>query len=73
LRLWYGVLERKVKLKTAATTAIGKMVVDQFAFAPVFLFSFIGLMGAINGDSVGQIKSDIRNNYFDIMLTNYKV
>jgi len=66
-------LETKVKFGSVAATALGKMAADQFLFAPIFLCNFVGLMGALNGDSVEQIKTDLRTKYFDILMNNYKV
>jgi protein Mpv17 len=73
LRSWYGILDRLIKTTSPAKSAIAKMAVDQGIFAPFFLFNFIALLGFLNGDGVEQIKSDIKQNYVDIMITNYKV
>jgi protein Mpv17 len=73
LRSWYGILDRLIKTTSPAKSAIAKMAVDQGIFAPFFLCNFIALLGFLNGDGVEQIKSDIKQNYVDIMITNYKV
>jgi len=73
LRTWYGFLERKIVLSTPAFTAMAKMGGDQLILAPIFLFNFICLMGVLNGQSRGQIKSEIQRHYVDIMIRNYQL
>jgi len=60
-------------MKTTATTAMAKMATDQLLFAPVSLFNFMALLGGLNGHGIQEIKTDIRNNYYDVMLRNYQL
>jgi len=73
LRTWYGFLERRIVLSAPALTAVAKVGVDQLIFAPFFLFNFMCLMGFLNGQTRGQIQSDVRRHYVDIMIRNYQL
>jgi len=54
-------------------TALGKMTVDQLTFAPICLCGFVSVMDALQGFKIDQIKQDLRNNYVDILISNFKV
>jgi protein Mpv17 len=49
------------------------MGTDQLVFAPIFLFNFMGLMGILNGQSLQDIKTDLKSNYADVMIRNYQL
>ena len=50
-----------------------KVGVDQLLFAPIFLVTFISTMGALNGDTVDRIKIKLKEDYFGVLTTNWKV
>jgi len=73
LRTWYGVMERKIVLKTPAATAMAKVATDQLLFAPFFLCQFLGLWGFLNGHSWEEVKADIKRTYGAILIRNYQL
>ncbi|KAM4786625.1 mitochondrial inner membrane protein Mpv17 isoform 3-T3 [Cyanocitta cristata] len=56
---WYRILDRLI-LGNTKVVAVKKMVLDQGAFAPCFLGCFLGVTGAVNGLSVQDNWSKIR-------------
>lgn len=67
---WYRVLDRLVTGATKSS-AMKKMLLDQLCFAPVFLASFLGLSGALNGLTVEQNLAKLRRDYSDALISNY--
>lgn len=53
--------------------ALKKVAFDQGIFAPCFLGSFLTVLGVTQGNSPQKIKEEIKNNYVDIILTNWTV
>jgi len=70
---WYGVLERRIHFRHPGATAFGKMVTDQLLFAPVALYGFFWANGKLSGLSNEEIKSNVRNSYFDVLIANYQL
>ncbi|CAO1378730.1 unnamed protein product [Diamesa hyperborea] len=73
LRKWYGVLEKTFNSPNRAANTFKKVALDQVLFAPIFLGSLIGLISALQGKNVAEIKSKLETDYTDILITNYKV
>uniref|UniRef100_A0A8D8EV70 Mitochondrial inner membrane protein Mpv17 n=1 Tax=Culex pipiens TaxID=7175 RepID=A0A8D8EV70_CULPI len=73
LRKWYGVLDKHVTGRTKATTTLKKVTLDQLVFAPIFLGTLIGTIGALQGNNRAEIERKLRNEYPDILLTNYYI
>jgi len=70
---WYRFLERAIVFKSAGLQAVGKMAVDQIFLAPTFLYSFLWINGLTSFKPVDEVKREAHKNYFDILITNYKV
>ena len=73
LRGWYVTLDKLVKLQNPALAAGAKMALDQFAFTPVFLGGFFTGLGLLEGKSMARIKRQLDNEYFNVLLNNWKV
>lgn len=52
---------------------IFKVLLDQTIFAPVFLGALIGSIAALRGNSVEDIKKKLQREYFQILMSNYKL
>lgn len=46
---------------------------DQLGCSPVFLATFISVVGAFQGENVDGIQRKLKAEYTDILLANYKV
>lgn len=73
LRKWYGVLDKRVTGKTKAAITFKKVALDQLIFAPIFLGTFIGTVGVLQGNNREQIERKLKNEYPEILLTNYYI
>lgn len=49
------------------------MFVDQVIFAPTFLCVILIIIGAMQGKSWDHIKTDLNDNYYDVLKTNYYI
>ncbi|XP_072936093.1 mitochondrial inner membrane protein Mpv17 [Epargyreus clarus] len=72
LRVWYGLLNRYIGSSGKSVT-LKKVFVDQFVFAPNFLFLLLVAVGSMQGKNVEGIKKDIEANYLDVLTTNYYI
>ncbi|KAJ2947731.1 hypothetical protein O0L34_g9507 [Tuta absoluta] len=72
LRFWYGLLQKRVG-DAGKTVALKKVLIDQFVFAPAFLGMLLSTVGTMQGKNLESIKSDLENNYFDVLKTNYYI
>ncbi|XP_013195451.1 protein Mpv17 [Amyelois transitella] len=70
LRMWYGVLNRYIG-SSGKSVALKKVCVDQFVFAPMFLFFLLSAVGTLQGKSWDHVEKDIKANYLDVLKTNY--
>lgn len=50
-----------------------KVSVDQLLFAPTFLVIFLSTMGTLNGESPKQISARVKQDFPEILVTNWKV
>ncbi|KAH8304292.1 hypothetical protein KR059_005652, partial [Drosophila kikkawai] len=72
VRRWYLFLEKKVpKELPAMQRGVRKMLTDQVLFAPPFTLAMSCLVPLVNGESMEQVKSRIRDSYFTILGRNY--
>lgn len=72
LRSWYGFLNNFVGSK-GKTVAVKKVLMDQIVFAPTFLLFILSSVGFMQGKSLENIEKDIKNNYLDVLITNYYI
>lgn len=52
---------------------VKKIAYDQLIFAPCFLAVLVPSLNALKGQTFLEVKENMRNNYPDILVTNYKV
>ena len=50
-----------------------KVAADQLFFAPTFLIIFLSTMGTLNGEQPQQISTRIKQDFQEILVTNWKV
>lgn len=52
---------------------VQKVFIDQFVFAPVFLAALLSVIGYSQHHDVEKVKDKMRNDYVDILTSNYAV
>jgi len=72
LRTWYLTMERIVKVQ-GSRGAISKVLLDQGLFAPCFIVLFISSASTLNGLSPKEIQINLKRDYPEILLTNWKL
>ncbi len=72
IRGWYNILDRFIK-PAGLKGVVLKVASDQLLFAPTFLIVFLSTMGALNGEEPQQISTRIRQDFQEILVTNWKV
>ncbi|MCL4124989.1 UNVERIFIED_CONTAM: hypothetical protein GTU68_005128 [Idotea baltica] len=72
LRVWYSFLDKKFGSKSKLGV-LKKVAVDQLVFAPCFLGLFLTVVGVTQKKTVQEIQTQIKNDYKDIILTNWTV
>ncbi|XP_026324092.1 protein Mpv17 [Hyposmocoma kahamanoa] len=72
LRFWYGKLNQHLG-SSGKSTALKKVFLDQFVFAPTFLFFLLTTVDVMNGKNLETIKNNVGENYFDVLKTNYYI
>ncbi|KAI8067455.1 hypothetical protein BC940DRAFT_333479 [Gongronella butleri] len=70
---WYRFLEHNVKRSTPLKTLVTKVAIDQFTFAPCFIAFFFSAQGAMEGQSLAQIKEKLQHSYPNALMNNYKL
>lgn len=50
-----------------------KVVVDQLGCSPIFLATFISVIGALQGENLTGIQNKLKSEYKDVLITNYYV
>jgi peroxisomal membrane protein 2 len=56
----------------SATTGI-KVVIDQFIQAPIFTVIIFAFLGTLEGKSIDDIKTQLKEDYTDTMVANWKL
>ncbi|XP_046441007.1 protein Mpv17-like [Daphnia pulex] len=72
IRGWYNVLDRYIK-SPGVKGVLLKVSVDQLLFAPTFLVIFLSTMGTLNGEGPKQISTRVKQDFPEILVTNWKV
>ncbi|XP_077529460.1 mitochondrial inner membrane protein Mpv17-like [Haemaphysalis longicornis] len=70
-RVWYITLERIVGSGSGRAVVIKKVLLDQCAFTPVLIPSFLTALGALQGRSWEGIKDMVRADFLPILKANY--
>lgn len=71
-RTWYGILDKYIGSK-GYSIAMKKVACDQLLFAPTFIAVLLVTIGICQGKDIEKLKVKMRNEYSDILVTNYKV
>lgn len=72
LRFWYGFLNKHVGSQ-GTTVVLKKVALDQLVFAPIFLGFLLGVLGAMQGQTMDENVKNIKRDYLDVLANNYKV
>lgn len=72
MRTWYGILNKYVGSR-GTTVVLKKVALDQFIFAPIFIGVLLSTIGAMQGQSIEEIKNNLKRDYPDVIVNNYKV
>eukprot|EP00918_Siedleckia_nematoides_P051316 GHVU01112303.1.p1 GENE.GHVU01112303.1~~GHVU01112303.1.p1 ORF type:complete len:186 (+),score=19.24 GHVU01112303.1:140-697(+) len=72
LKAWYVLLDKLYKGQGALTT-IKKVATDQTILAPVLLCVVLGSINFWNTYSVQAVKAKLKQDYKEVLITNYKV
>jgi len=72
LSWWYRALSRVFPRASASTTVL-KVALDQGAFIPGMLASFLVLNAALKGLDKREIKEILTRDYFQLLLANYQL
>ncbi|XP_070382985.1 mitochondrial inner membrane protein Mpv17-like [Dermacentor albipictus] len=73
VRGWYLILERVVGSGAGTALVVKKVLLDQTIFGPLFVPSFMVVLGALQGRSWDDIKQSVRANYLQILGTMYMI
>lgn len=49
------------------------MLLDQLCCSPLFLATFISVIGALQGENIEGIQKKLKREYKDVLITNYYV
>ena len=71
LSLWYGALNKIITAQSAAG-AMGRLALDQFVWAPVFIASFFAALLTCEGRP-HEIQDKLRTDLKDAVLVNWKI
>lgn len=73
ISIWYRFLDRSFGVKKFLLKPWQKVIADQTIFSPQINLLAIPVLGLLNSNSLEQMKDNVRNNYVDIMIANYKI
>jgi hypothetical protein len=63
----------KLKAKSLYAVTAKKVAADQLVAAPIVLFTIMSAVYLMEGHTVEQTKEKLKNDYCEVLLTNYKV
>ena len=66
-------MERMTGSSVTIRATVHKLVLDQGCFAPMFQFPVLTSIGILQGHNFENIKTKIRNEFWDIVTTGWKV
>eukprot|EP00742_Colponemidia_sp_Colp-10_P005479 GILJ01005854.1.p1 GENE.GILJ01005854.1~~GILJ01005854.1.p1 ORF type:complete len:183 (-),score=11.13 GILJ01005854.1:269-817(-) len=72
LHMWYGTLAKVIPSPTMQG-ALGRMALDQTFFATFFISGFFTSVGMLEGQSVEQIKGNLREQLLPTLKTNWMI
>jgi hypothetical protein len=70
LHVWYGTLARLFAGAGGTSSALGRLLMDQIFFAPIFIGSIISMIMTLEGQGE-NVPSKIRNDLFTIVKSNW--
>lgn len=70
LHVWYGTLARLFAGAGGTSSALGRLLMDQLFFAPIFIGSIISMIMTLEGQGE-NVPSKIRNDLFTIVKSNW--
>ncbi|CAK9293504.1 unnamed protein product [Gordionus sp. m RMFG-2023] len=73
MKIWYKFLDKSFGTETNFKSGFKKMAMDQILFAPIFLLDFLVMTEIIKHRSFTTVNEKIEKDYYDIMVTNYKI
>ncbi|KAL1417994.1 hypothetical protein MTO96_005981 [Rhipicephalus appendiculatus] len=73
VRMWHLTLERVVGSGVGVSSVARKVLIDQALFAPVFIASFLVVLGTLQRRSWDDIEQSLRANYLQILKTSYMI
>lgn len=73
IRLRYLTLEKWFGSHVSVPATVIKVFIDQFGFAPFFTSFLLCLIGLSQGKDVQGIKKKLKNEFYDVMTTGWKV
>jgi hypothetical protein len=72
LHVWFGLVNRWVPA-AGNVGALQRMALDQFAWAPVFIASIIGLLSLADGAGVNGARDALRADWWPSITANWKL
>lgn len=73
VRGWYLILERVVGSGSSGAVVFKKVLLDQTLFGPLFVPSFMVVLGTLQRRSWDEIEQSLRANYLQILQTMYMI
>lgn len=72
LSVWYKFLAKKIK-QDGKFWVVKKVAIDQSTFAPCLMATLITSINLLEGNSFQYSVEQLKEKYFDVMSTNYKI
>jgi protein Mpv17 len=70
---WYRFLNKNIVFRSPIGQLVTRVAMDQFIFAPSFLFLFFSYNGLMEGQSIDKIKEKFRKGYWPALVGNWTV
>ncbi|KAF5269265.1 hypothetical protein FQR65_LT02566 [Abscondita terminalis] len=72
LTTWYRFLDKRIGSKGSAVV-LKKLALDQGALTPIFIVLFLTVLGTVQRHNFEFTVNEIKRNYTDILINNYKL